>query len=394
MSEESKKHALNISRASSIAIGDNAIAVRSDKGVSITAGRDIVMGNHFLARTRRCFVIMPFSGTTEKHTETYWNRFFTDFIKPTVESLGYSCERSIARPSHIIKDILAQLFESDVVLAVLTDYNPNVWYELGVRHTFRNGTIMLIEKGLKAPFDIQEYGVIQYQDDLPARTDFERQLKAFIEAIERSNKTDSPVRDFFDLRPVKWVSVSPDAQHSPLAFMSALSLAQQRLLVVGQNLHSLTGAQFRDAAFTALRQKPIDIQLLLCDWKPDYVRKATREFTHNDFMDDLEDSLKHFAQWQEEADAEKTAGNLRGRLEIRLSKRIGNVSITFVDPQLETGALEVTPVLYESQSPIRARFILTRREHSDMFQGYWSAYDAIFRVRGSRSIRDTRNASK
>lgn len=71
---------------------------------------------------RRCFVIMPFSATSEKHTELYWGNFFSKFLKPSVEKLGYSCSRSKAQPVNIIKDIIQELLDSDLVLAVLTDY--------------------------------------------------------------------------------------------------------------------------------------------------------------------------------------------------------------------------------------------------------------------------------
>ncbi len=29
---------------------------------------------------RRCFVILPFSKTTEKHTEEYWNKHYNEFL--------------------------------------------------------------------------------------------------------------------------------------------------------------------------------------------------------------------------------------------------------------------------------------------------------------------------
>jgi hypothetical protein len=339
--------------------------------------------------SKRCFVIMPFSGTTSEHSDAYWTQFFSDFIKPSVENLGYSCERLVNTSASIITDIIVELLESDIVLAVLTDYNPNVWYELGVRHSFRNGAIPIIEKDSRIPFDIQDYGVIRYQDTIAGRTNFEKQLKIFIEGIEESNKPDNPVKKFFDQRPVKFVSAAPNAQSSPLAFFSALSLAKQRLLVIGQNLSTLaTQARFKDAAFDALRQRPLDLQLLICDRQPDYIPKATRDFAGPTFIKDLEDALKSFKQWQEQADMESASGKMKGRLEIRLSTRIGNLSLTFVDPELDTGMLEITPVPFDSRAAARVRFLLSRRDHSEMFQAYWSAYDLIFRTGGSRSIRE------
>jgi hypothetical protein len=344
--------------------------------------------------SKRCFVIMPFSGTTdrhEKHSEEYWTRFFAKFIKPTVESLGYSCERSVARPTNIIMDILAQLLESDIVLAVLTDYNPNVWYELGVRHTFSNGTIMIMEKGSKVPFDIQEYGVIQYEDDLASRDDFERQLKAFIEAIEESKKVDSPVKDFLNQRHVKLISAAASSQYSPLDFERIFSQVQNKLVVIGQNLSFLVDPRTRglkEFVFDVLRQEPVELQLLICDNKPDYVLKATREFTGGSFLKDHKTALKVFKSWQQEADESVAADKMRGRLEIRLSRHIGNISFTLADPEQDTGMLQITPVLFNSAQPSRPCFVVSRKEHNDIFQVYYGIYDFIFHTGDSRSIRE------
>jgi len=145
---------------------------------------------------KRCFVIMPFSQTTEKHSTLYWDNFFMKFIKPAIEKFGYSCSRSKAQPSNIIKDILKELLEVDLVLAVLTDFNANVWYELGIRHALRKGTIMIIEEGERLPFDISQYGVIMYSDTIVGVSDFEEKLESFIVRIETDKPADSPAIDF------------------------------------------------------------------------------------------------------------------------------------------------------------------------------------------------------
>ena len=139
---------------------------------------------------------MPFSTTTEKHTELYWDNFFLKFVKPSIEKLGYSCSRSKAQPSNIIKGIFKELIDADLVLAVLTDFNANVWYELGSRHVLRKGTIMMIEEGQKLPFDISQYGVIKYGDTIAGASDFEEKLQSFIHKIAVDQPADSPAIEF------------------------------------------------------------------------------------------------------------------------------------------------------------------------------------------------------
>ena len=150
-----------------------------------------------MASRKHCFVIMPFSTTGDKqqHTTEYWNDFFSNVIKPAVENLGYTCKRSSAEPGNIMKAIVNELVNSDVVLAVLTDYNPNVWYELGTRHSLKHGTIMMLERGQKIPFDIARYGVICYDNEITGGTKFQENLRNAIQKIE-SDGADSPVQDF------------------------------------------------------------------------------------------------------------------------------------------------------------------------------------------------------
>jgi len=145
--------------------------------------------------TKECFVIMPFSETTKEHTKEYWDCFFKEFIKPALCERGYKARRSTATPENIIKGIVQDLQSSNLVLAVLTDCNPNVWYELGVRHSLRKGTVMIIEEDQEIPFDLSAYGVLHYSDKDPKK--FTNELKDHIDQAE-TGKPDNPVADFLD----------------------------------------------------------------------------------------------------------------------------------------------------------------------------------------------------
>lgn len=109
-----------------------------------------------------------------------------------VEKIGYSCTRSSAKPSNIVKNIIHDLYEADLVIAVMTDNKPLVWYELGIRHTLTQGTIMLVEKGQKLEFDTSHYGYIIYEDG----KSFEDEFIEFVGEIEKRNKIDNPVFEF------------------------------------------------------------------------------------------------------------------------------------------------------------------------------------------------------
>jgi len=112
---------------------------------------------------KNCFIIMPFAKTTEEHTEDYWSNHFEEFLKPLVEEFPQiKAHRSTPLNSDIIKDIVKDLIVSDLVVADLTDLNPNVFWELGVRQSFKNGTITIAQEGTRLPFDIFSKGTLFY----------------------------------------------------------------------------------------------------------------------------------------------------------------------------------------------------------------------------------------
>ncbi|RPI80726.1 MAG: hypothetical protein EHM34_09650 [Nitrosopumilales archaeon] len=112
---------------------------------------------------RKIFVIMPFSKTTNDHTETYWTNQFDYLLKATIGNfIDIPIERSKPVRTDILRDIVKNLIFSQIVLADITDLNANVLWELGVRQSFTNGTIVIAEKGTPIPFDISIKGILLY----------------------------------------------------------------------------------------------------------------------------------------------------------------------------------------------------------------------------------------
>ncbi|MFX1503911.1 MAG: hypothetical protein ACFFDH_23315, partial [Promethearchaeota archaeon] len=111
----------------------------------------------------KCFVIMPFSRSSDKHTEYYWTNHFNDFLKPEIEKIPVlKAVRSDELRGDILKEIINDLYNSYIVVADLTDHNPNVFWELGIRLSFRYRTITIAEKGTKLPFDVSTKNTIFY----------------------------------------------------------------------------------------------------------------------------------------------------------------------------------------------------------------------------------------
>lgn len=60
----------------------------------------------------------------------------------------------ISKSGLITTQIINQIIECPLVIADLTGANPNVFYELAIRHATGKPYIQLIEQGHRLPFDI------------------------------------------------------------------------------------------------------------------------------------------------------------------------------------------------------------------------------------------------
>lgn len=145
---------------------------------------------------RRCFIIMPFSQTTKEHTEEYWTDHFNEFLKPLIEHNGeLEAYRSEALRGDILKSIITSLVSDPIVVADLTDHNSNVYWELGVRQSFKHGTITIKEEGTIIPFDLGTKGTLTYYPGDHIRyAQFSRDFQhALNDCLENPERPDSHV---------------------------------------------------------------------------------------------------------------------------------------------------------------------------------------------------------
>jgi len=119
-----------------------------------------------MSTKRNAFVVMPIKKAGSPEYE-HFRALFDEILKPTLEAAGFSTQRAddVQKTGAITKDIILRLAEADLVVADLTDLNPNVFYELGVRHALRGfGTVMILDelRTTDVPFDLSAYRVIKF----------------------------------------------------------------------------------------------------------------------------------------------------------------------------------------------------------------------------------------
>jgi len=158
-------------------------------------------------------VILPFSDTEHKRaakkvkiTKEEWKFIFKNWIKKAVESFSgakIDCKCSGANPGNFIKKIVRDIDQSEIVIADLTGSRPNVYYELGIRHALRNGTIIITQEFNALPSDLKSYQCFEYYYTSQAHKSeevfnlFEKEMHGKLEyIIEAEYPDDSPVSDF------------------------------------------------------------------------------------------------------------------------------------------------------------------------------------------------------
>ncbi|MEB3165074.1 MAG: tetratricopeptide repeat-containing protein [Cyanobacteriota bacterium] len=112
------------------------------------------------------FVVMPFGTKTDAAgQEIQFNEVHKRLIRPALEKAGLKAFRADEeqRAGDIRADMFQELLLADLVLADISIDNPNVWYELGVRHALRSRGVVLISGG-RTPkaFDIYTDRKLRY----------------------------------------------------------------------------------------------------------------------------------------------------------------------------------------------------------------------------------------
>src|SRR5215813_9093574 len=157
---------------------------------------------------RKCFVVMGFGKKTDYPTGRILDldKSYKYIIKPAAEAAAYECVRAdeIQHSGNINVPMYQQLLNADVVVADVSTYNENAFYELGVRHALKPyTTITIAEDKLVFPFDIGQIAIRQYHhlgEDIgfDEALRMQEELKKAVAIVGQKAAIDSPVYTFLN----------------------------------------------------------------------------------------------------------------------------------------------------------------------------------------------------
>lgn len=106
-------------------------------------------------KEQECFVIMPISDPKD-YEKGHFKRVYEDIIKPACEKANYKAVRAddIEETDLIHLSILKKIIEAPMAICDLSNKNPNVLFELGLRQAFDKPVVLIQEKGAERIFDV------------------------------------------------------------------------------------------------------------------------------------------------------------------------------------------------------------------------------------------------
>ena len=150
-----------------------------------------------------CFVVMGFGKKKDPETNRTidLDQTYQHIIRPAVTACDMECVRAdeITETGLIDRSMYALLYRADIVIADVSTNNPNAIYELGVRHTLKKHSTIIIKEGKgNIPFDFNHNRVLNYEhlgneisNDEAKRC--KEELTKLITAITQKPKIDSPL---------------------------------------------------------------------------------------------------------------------------------------------------------------------------------------------------------
>ena len=132
-----------------------------------------------------CFIVTTI-GESGTPTRERADNVYKYLIAPVCEDLGYKPIRvdHVNAVDNINTTIINYLKTAPMVIADMTDHNPNAFYELGFRQALELPLVPIIKVGGNLPFDVMTTRTVFYDTDVAKIEDSKENLKSKILSFE------------------------------------------------------------------------------------------------------------------------------------------------------------------------------------------------------------------
>lgn len=158
-----------------------------------------------------CFYITPI-GDDDSEARRHADFIMEYIVKPAAKEFGLNVIRAdlMGKPGMIGKQVIDHILNARVVIADLSFHNPNVFYEICLRHTTRLPIVQIIRASDKIPFDVNQYRTIPIETRDPytlvpkLQTYVAEVANQIRRALEDEELSDNPISLYYPSAKLEW----------------------------------------------------------------------------------------------------------------------------------------------------------------------------------------------
>lgn len=186
----------------------------------------------------------------------HFTRVYNHLIKPACVKAGFKPVRAddVASSNYIVIDILNKIIESDMVICDLSGRNPNVMYELGIRHAFNLPTVLIKDIKTTRIFDIQGLRCVDYNQSLRIDT-VERNIESISNALIETEKANG--NDINSI--VQLLGISPAAIPKSVELSDESRLLLSAIKDLSGRIGNIESSKFKSNS-SRVREHRVEIQ--------------------------------------------------------------------------------------------------------------------------------------
>lgn len=325
-----------------------------------------------MSEEKTCFIIAPI-GEPDSETRKRSDQILKHVITPAVEECGYNPIRAdhISEPGIITTQVIQHIVEDPLVIADLTDQNPNVFYELAIRHAVKKPLVQIIQTGEQIPFDVAATRAIFVDHrDLDsvekAKLEIVKQIKA---AEEDPSKIDTPISLALDLQLLRQKVATLKKKSERISVTEFAKEASEICILVVTGASVITD----NIGFhkTKLREG-CNIRAILLDPKEKRSLQTWERLKGRSVTKRLETSLH-------ELEYLRLLPEAKGKCDFRVSKVFLPFSICAADLNKESGSMNVEYHSYKFDIDKRPHVHLTASDSPYWFEYYRQQFEQFWK---------------
>lgn len=140
-----------------------------------------------------CFIICAIGDSSSNTRQKYHsvNKALKSILSRSFENIIAPLD--LSESGDITDQVIEKLLNADLVIANLTQVNPNVMYELAVRHASRKPVVIVFENDTKLPFDIAGQRAVPYEHTFEGLQQLEEDLEKVVTKALQESEPDNPL---------------------------------------------------------------------------------------------------------------------------------------------------------------------------------------------------------